>query len=78
VLVLELHSILGSGDVAGVGDTFPLTVAGLNAKVWVSMFRERHESLTEEGNICIIAFVFYNGKAEVDGANEVSDIWWGV
>jgi hypothetical protein len=69
VLVVELHTILGTGDVAGVGDALPLTIEGLNTKVWVSLFRERHESLKEEGNIRIISFGFYNGKAEVDGAN---------
>jgi hypothetical protein len=80
VLVVEPHIILGSGYVSGVGYALPLTVEGLNAKFWVSLFRERHESLNEEGNIHIIAFGFYNSKAEVevDGANEVSDFWWRV
>jgi hypothetical protein len=78
VLVVELHVILGSGDVAGVGDALPLTIEGINTKVWVSLFRERRKSLKEEGNIRIIAFGFYNSKDEVDGANEVSDLWWSI
>jgi hypothetical protein len=78
VLVVDINAILGSWDVAGVGDALPLTVEGLNAKVWVSLFRERHESLKEEGNIHITVFGFYNGKAEIYGVNEVSDLWWVV
>jgi hypothetical protein len=78
VLVVEIHAILGSGDVAGIGDALPLTIEGLNAKVWVRLFCERHKSLKEEGNINIIAFGFYNSKAEVNGTNEVSDLWLSV
>jgi hypothetical protein len=77
VLVVDIHAILGSGDVAGVGYALPLTVEEINLK-WFGLFHERYESLKEEGNIHIIAFGFYKGKAELDGANEVSDLWWSI
>jgi hypothetical protein len=78
VLIVELHAIIGSGDVAGVRDALSLTIGGINAKVWVSFFCERHTSLEDEGNIRFIAFGFCNGKAKVDGANEVLDLSWSV
>jgi hypothetical protein len=78
VLVVELHAILGSGDVAGVRDALPLVIKELNTQVWISLFRECHKSLKEEVNVCLIAFGFCNGKSEVDGANEMADLWCGV